>query len=143
MRPSVDKLKSTMNVGTKDTTQAQRYQQICAVTVRLSTRVCADPEASEIFLNGVLEAGKKAEEFLLSKGIHTDRSSVTPSKSSNAVAVCEPSVGTAPKFKERPNPISEPTVTRSEISSHSLQSTTTPVINKNSSLSLFFYADMY
>ena len=105
VRPSIDKLKSTMNVGTKDTTQAQRYQQICAVTVQLSTRVCADPEASEIFLNGVIEAGKKAEEFLLAKGIHTDRSSVTPSKSSKAVAVCEPSVGTAPKFKERPNPI--------------------------------------
>ena len=105
VRPSVDKLKSTMNVGTKDTTQAQRYQQICAVTVQLSTRVCADAEASEIFLNGVLEAGKKAEEFLISKGIHTDRSSVTPSKSSKAVAVYEPSVGTAPKFKERPNPI--------------------------------------
>ena len=81
VRPSVDKLKSTINVGTEDTTQAQRYQQICVVTVQLSTRFCADPEASEIFLDGVLEAGKKAEELLLSKGIRPDPSSVSPSKS--------------------------------------------------------------
>jgi len=108
VRPSVDKLKSTINVGTEDTTQAQRYQQICVVTVQLSTRVCADPEASEIFLQGVFEAGKKAEALLLSKGIRTDPSSVTPSKSSKAAGVGEPSAGvksTAPKFKERPNPI--------------------------------------
>ncbi|XP_045823924.1 uncharacterized protein LOC123916504 [Trifolium pratense] len=67
-----------------------------------------DPEASQIFLHGVLEAWKKAEELLLSKGISTDPSSVTPSKSSKAAAVGEPSDGvksTAPKFKERPNPI--------------------------------------
>jgi hypothetical protein len=79
----------------------------CVVTVQLSTRVCADPEASQIFLDGVLEAGKKAEELLLSKGIRTDRSSVTPSKSSVADAAGEPSPGvksTAPKFKERSNP---------------------------------------
>jgi len=108
VRPSVDKLKSTINVGTEDTTQAQRYQQICVVTVQLSTRFCADSEASEIFLHGVLEAGKKAEELLLSKCIRTDPSSVTSSKSSKAAAVGEPSFGvksTAPKFKERPNPI--------------------------------------
>jgi len=77
VRPSVDKLKSTINVGTEDTTQAQRYQQICAVIVQLSTRVCADPEASEIFLQGVFEVGKKAEELLLSKGTRTDPSSMT------------------------------------------------------------------
>ena len=59
VRPSVDKLKSTINIATEDTTQAQRYQQICVVTVQLSTRFCADPEASEIFLHGVLEAGEK------------------------------------------------------------------------------------
>ena len=59
LRPSVDKLKSTINVGTEDTTQAQRYQQICDVIVQLSSRVCADPEASEIFHHGVLEAGKR------------------------------------------------------------------------------------
>jgi len=108
MRPSVDKLKSTINVGTEDTTQAQRYQQICAVTVKLSTRFCVDPEESEIFLHGVLEARKKIEELLLSKGIRTYPSSVTPSKSSKAAAVGEPSAGvksTAPKFKERANPI--------------------------------------
>jgi hypothetical protein len=113
VRPSIDKLKSSINEGT---TQAQRYQQICAVTVQLCTRVCADPEASQIFLNGVLEAGKKAEELLLSKGMHTEPSSVTPSKScsvtpsksSNTASVNEPSDGvksTAPKFKARPNPI--------------------------------------
>ncbi|XP_039684980.1 protein FAR-RED IMPAIRED RESPONSE 1-like [Medicago truncatula] len=109
VRPSVYKLKSTINVGTEDTTQAQRYQQICVVTVQLSTRFYADPEASEIFLDGVLEAGKKAEELLLSKGIRTDPSSVTSSsKSSKGAVVGEPSAGvksTAPKFKERPNPI--------------------------------------
>ncbi|RHN66207.1 putative FHY3/FAR1 family protein [Medicago truncatula] len=108
VRPSIDKLKSTISVGTEETTQAQRYQQICAVTVQLSTRVCADPEASQVFLHGVLEAGKKAEELLLSKGIHTDTSSVTPSKSSKAAVVGESSTrvnSTAPKFKERPNPI--------------------------------------
>ncbi|MCI43144.1 FAR-RED IMPAIRED RESPONSE, partial [Trifolium medium] len=63
------------------------------------------PEASQIFLHGVLEARKKAEELLLSKGIGTGPSSVTPSKSSKAAAVGEPSTGvksTAPKFKERP-----------------------------------------
>jgi len=43
VRLSVDKLKSTINVGTEDTTQAQRYQQICVVTVQLSTRFCVDP----------------------------------------------------------------------------------------------------
>lgn len=108
VRLSVDKLKSSMSVGTEDTTQAQRYQQICAVTVQLSTRVCADAEASQIFIDGVLEAGKKAEELLFSKGIVTNPSSVTPSKSSKAIVVVgEPSSGksTAPKFKERPNPI--------------------------------------
>jgi hypothetical protein len=105
VRPSVDKMKSTVNVGTEDTSQAQRYQQICAVTVQLSTRFCADPESSKIFLDGVLEAGKKAEELLLSKGIRTGP---TPSKSSKVAAVGETSAGvkpTAPKFKERPNPI--------------------------------------
>ncbi|CAJ2668600.1 unnamed protein product [Trifolium pratense] len=108
VRPSVDKLKSSITVGTEDTTQAQRYQQICAVTVQLSTRVCADPEASQIFLDGVLEAGKKAEELLFSKGIGANPSSVTPSKCSKAIVVVgEPSSGksTAPKFKEIPNPI--------------------------------------
>jgi len=108
VRPSVDKLKSTIYVGTEDTTQAQRYQQICVVTVQLSTRVCANPEASEIFLHGVLEARKKEEELFFSKGIRTDPSSVMPSKSSKAAAVGEPSAGVksvAPKFKERPNPI--------------------------------------
>ncbi|GAU51660.1 hypothetical protein TSUD_414810, partial [Trifolium subterraneum] len=108
VRLSVDKLKSSISVGTEDTTQAQRHQQICAVTVQLSTRVCADPEASQIFIDGVLEAGKKAEELLFSKGIGTNPSSVTPSKSSKAIVVVgEPSSGksTAPKFKERPNPI--------------------------------------
>ncbi|CAJ2647727.1 unnamed protein product [Trifolium pratense] len=108
VRPSVDKLKSSITVGTEDTTQAQRYQQICAVTVQLSTRVCEDEEASKIFLDGVIEAGKKAEELLFSKGIGTNPSSVTPSKSSKAIVVVgEPSSGksTAPKFKERPNPI--------------------------------------
>ena len=108
VRPSVDKLKSTINVGIEDTTQAQRYQQICDVTVQLSTRVCASSEASKIFLQGVFKVGKKAEELLLSKGIRTDPSSVTPSKSSKATGVGEPSAGvksTAPKFKERPNPI--------------------------------------
>jgi hypothetical protein len=68
VRQSVHKLNSTINVATEGTTQAQRYQQICAVTVQLCTRVCADPEASQIFLNGVLEAGKKAEELIMSKG---------------------------------------------------------------------------
>jgi len=56
----------------------------------------------------VLEARKKAEELLLSKGIRTDPSSVTPSKSSKAAVVGELSAGvksTTPKFKERPNPI--------------------------------------
>jgi len=46
--------------------------------------------------------------LLLSKGICTYPSSVTPSKSSKAAGVGEPSAGvksTAPKFKERPNPI--------------------------------------
>jgi zinc finger SWIM domain-containing protein 3 len=116
VRQSVDKLKSTINVATEGTTQAQRYQQIYAVTVQLSTRVCVDPEASQIFLNGVLEVGKNAEELLLSKGMHTEPSSVTPSKScsvtpsksSNTASVNEPSDGvksTAPKFKARPNPI--------------------------------------
>ncbi|KEH16089.1 hypothetical protein MTR_0337s0060 [Medicago truncatula] len=79
VRPSVDKLKSTINVGNEDSTQA-----------------------SKIFLHGVLEAGKKAEELLLSKGIRTDPSSVMPSKSSKAAAVGEPSAGVksaAPKFK--------------------------------------------
>ncbi|PNX55829.1 protein far-red impaired response 1-like, partial [Trifolium pratense] len=42
VRLSVDKLKSTISVGTEDTTQAQRYQQICAVIVQLSTLVYAD-----------------------------------------------------------------------------------------------------
>jgi len=93
VRPSVDKLKSTINVGTEDTTQAQRYQQIYVVTVQLSTRVCADPEASEIFLQGVFKAGKMAEELLLFKGIRTNPFSVTPSKSSKAAAVGEPSAG--------------------------------------------------
>ncbi|CAJ2628420.1 unnamed protein product [Trifolium pratense] len=66
------------------------------------------PEASQIFLDGVLEAGKKAEELLFSKGIGTNPSLVTPSKSSKAIVVVgEPSSGksTTPKFKERPNPI--------------------------------------
>ncbi|XP_045810443.1 protein FAR-RED IMPAIRED RESPONSE 1-like [Trifolium pratense] len=109
-------VKSTINVATEGATQAQRYQQICAVTVKLCTRVCADPEASQIFLNGVLEAGRKAEELLTSKGIHTVQSSVTPSKSSsvtpskscNTAAVSEASdaqKSTGPKFKKRPNPI--------------------------------------
>ncbi|GAU42524.1 hypothetical protein TSUD_376530 [Trifolium subterraneum] len=108
VRPSVDKLKSSISVGTEDTTRAQQYQQICVVTIQLSTRVCADSEASQIFLDGVLEAGKKAEELLFSKGIGTNPSSVTPFKSSKAIVVVgEPSSGksTAPKFKERPNPI--------------------------------------
>jgi len=46
--------------------------------------------------------------LLLSKGIRPDPSSVTPSKSSKVAVVDEPSAGvksTAPKFKERPNPI--------------------------------------
>ncbi|CAJ2670018.1 unnamed protein product [Trifolium pratense] len=109
-------VKSTINVATEGATQAQRYQQICAVTVNLCTRVCADPEASQIFLNGVLEAGRKAEELLNSKGIHTVQSSVTPPKSSsvtpskscNTTAVSEASdaqKSTGPKFKKRPNPI--------------------------------------
>ncbi|AES92737.2 transmembrane amino acid transporter family protein [Medicago truncatula] len=70
VRPSVDKLKSIINVGTEDTTQAQRYQQICVVTVQLST-----------------------QELILSKGIRPDPSSVTPSKSSKVAAVDEPSAG--------------------------------------------------
>ncbi|CAJ2657670.1 unnamed protein product [Trifolium pratense] len=77
-------------------------------SIVLSTRVCEDEEASQIFLDGVLEAGKKAEELLFSKGIGTNPSLVTPSKSSKAIVVVgEPSSGksTAPKFKERPNPI--------------------------------------
>jgi len=60
------------------------------------------------FFYTVLEAGKKAEELLLSIGIRTDPSSVTPSKSSNVAAVGETFAGvktSAPKFKERPNPI--------------------------------------
>jgi zinc finger SWIM domain-containing protein 3 len=68
VRHSIDKPKPTINVGTEGTTQAQRYQQICAVTIQLCTRVCTDPEASQVFLNGVIEAGKKAEELLMSKG---------------------------------------------------------------------------
>ncbi|KAK2413862.1 protein FAR1-RELATED SEQUENCE [Trifolium repens] len=109
-RQSFDKLNSTVDVATEATTQAQRYQQICAVTVQLSTRVSVDPEASQIFLNGVLEAGKKAEELLMRKGIGTvtGPSSGTPSKSSNTAAASEPSDGiksTAPKFKARSNPI--------------------------------------
>ncbi|KAK2369219.1 hypothetical protein QL285_082367 [Trifolium repens] len=62
-RQLFDKLNSTVNVATEATTQAQQYQQICAVTVQLSTRVSVDPEASQIFRNGVIEAGKKAEEL--------------------------------------------------------------------------------
>ncbi|KAK2373805.1 protein FAR1-RELATED SEQUENCE [Trifolium repens] len=107
VRPSADKLKSIISATTEDTTQAQRYQQICAVTVQLCTRVCADSEASQIFLDGILEAGKKAEELLLSKGIRTNPASVTSSKSSIVAAAGEVSSGvksTAPKFKERINP---------------------------------------
>ena len=107
VRPSADKLKSIISATTEDTTQAQRYQQICAVTVQLCTRVCADPEASQIFLDGIIEAGKKAEELLLSKGIRTNPASVTSSKSSIVAAAGEVSSGvksTAPKFKERINP---------------------------------------
>ena len=46
--------------------------------------------------------------MLLSEGIRTDPSSVTPSKSSKAAGVGEPSAevkSTATKFKERLNPI--------------------------------------
>jgi hypothetical protein len=66
------------------------------------------PEAPEVFLHGVLEAGKTAEELLLSKCVRKDPSSVTPSKSSKVATIGEPSAGvksSAPKFKERPNPI--------------------------------------
>ncbi|KAK2352440.1 protein FAR1-RELATED SEQUENCE [Trifolium repens] len=62
-RQSFDKLNSNVDVANEATTQAQRYQQICAVTVQLSTRVSVDPEASQIFLNGVL---CKTQDFLYS-----------------------------------------------------------------------------
>ncbi|KEH38275.1 hypothetical protein MTR_2g067130 [Medicago truncatula] len=71
----------------------------------VSAELDPNPESSKIFLDGVLEAGKKAKELLLSKGIRTGP---TPSKSSKVAAVGETSAGvkpTAPKFKERPNPI--------------------------------------
>ncbi|KAG9130687.1 hypothetical protein Leryth_018080, partial [Lithospermum erythrorhizon] len=106
VRPSIDKLRSTISVGSQDTTLAQRYQQICDVIVHLFTRVCTDPEASQIFLDGVLEAGKKAEDMLVREYFTFNH--LLSHLASSVIFVVEPSIGeksTAPKFKERPNPI--------------------------------------